>query len=212
MPNFGLNSFLRVIQMIYGYARVSTDKQDSDNQKNQILDFANTHDLGKVDYWAETISSTKTHRLIHELVEVLQKGDIVIVYELSRLARSMSELDSIRVKIADKGAIIRVINQNLTLTPDGSDIATQALVFALSLSAQIERNMISDRTKSALQAKKSAGAILGRPKGVSRLDAQRADIERYLSIGLNVTAISKLIGCNRQTLTNWLKLHNLDNA
>lgn len=195
--------------MIYGYARVSTDKQDSDNQKGQILDYANSHDLGKVDYWAETISSKLKNRLIFELIEKLQKGDAIIVYELSRLARSMGELDSIRVKIAERGAVIRVINQNLILLPDGNDIPTQAIVFALSLSAQIERNMISDRTKAALQAKKAAGAVLGRPKGVSRLDSQRADIERYLAKGLNTTAIAKLIDCNRQTLTNWLNQNNL---
>ncbi|MGZ8262475.1 MAG: recombinase family protein [Methylotenera sp.] len=191
--------------MIYGYARVSTDKQDSDNQKAAILDYANHHDLGKVEYLAETVSSKSKQRAIFGLIDRLQAGDVLVVYELSRLARSMPELDSFRVKIAEKSATIRVISQNLTISPDGNDISTQAIVFALSLSAQIERNMISDRTKSALQTKKATGAVLGRPKGVSRLDSQKEEIQRYLAKGLNVTAIAKLIDCNRQTLTNWLK-------
>lgn len=194
--------------MIYGYARVSTDKQDAANQKAAILEYANHHDLGKVEYLAETVSSKSKQRAIFGLIEQLQAGDVLVVYELSRLARSMAELDSFRVKIAEKGATIRVINQNLTISPDGNDISTQAIVFALSLSAQIERNMISDRTKSALQAKKASGAALGRPKGVSRLDSQKEEIQKYLAKGLNVTAIAKLIDCNRQTLTNWIK-HNM---
>ena len=194
--------------MIYGYARVSTDKQDADNQKAAILDYANHHDLGRVEYIAETISSRSKQRVIFDLVDRLKAGDCLVVYELSRLARSMAELDSLRVKIAEKGATIRVISQNLIIDPKGSDIATQAIVFALSLAAQIERNMISDRTKTALKAKKETGAKLGRPKGVSRLDSQKDEIQRYLAKGLNVTAISKLIDCNRQTLTNWMK-HNM---
>lgn len=194
--------------MIYGYARVSTDKQDADNQKAAILDYANHHDLGRVKYMAETISSRSKQRIIFDLVDRLKAGDVLIVYELSRLARSMAELDSLRVKIAEKGATVRVISQNLILDSNGGDIATQAIVFALSLAAQIERNMISDRTKTALKAKKETGAKLGRPKGVSRLDSQKDEIQRYLAKGLNVTAISKLIDCNRQTLTNWIK-HNI---
>lgn len=196
--------------MIYGYARVSTDKQDADNQKSAILDYANTHNLGRIEYIAETISSRSKQRVIFDLVDSLKAGDVLIVYELSRLARSMAELDRLRVKIAEKGAVIRVISQKLIIDPKDSDLATQAIVFALSLAAQIERNMISDRTKSALQAKKAAGVVLGRPKGVSRLDSQRAEIKHYLAKGLNVTAIAKLIDCNRQTLTNWLKLNYPD--
>lgn len=195
--------------MIYGYSRVSTDKQDADSQKAAILDFANSRNLGQVNLVTETISSRSKQRAIFELIEGLQAGDVLIVTELSRLARSMAELDSLRVKIADKGAAIRVISQNLDINPDGSDIATQAIVFALSLAAQIERDMISNRTKTALKAKRDSGAKLGRPAGKSRLDERRAEIEGYLAKGLNNTAIAKLVDCNRQTLTNWLRLNRL---
>jgi DNA invertase Pin-like site-specific DNA recombinase len=89
--------------------------------------------------------------------------------------------------------------------PDGSDITTQALIFAFSISAQLERQMISDRTKNALQARKAKGLPMGRPAGISKLDTHSDTIKGYQAKGLNLTAISKLIDCNRQTLANWLE-------
>lgn len=195
--------------MIYGYLRVSTDKQDLQHQKGAILSYANDKGLGKVNFIGETISSRKADRAIFELVDKLNAGDSLIIFELSRLARSMAELESIRVKVADKGATIHAISQNLVIDPKGTDIATKALIFALELSAQIERQMISDRTKSALKAKKDAGGILGRPAGQSKLDIHSEAIKGYLAKGLNLTAISKLIDCNRQTLANWLNANDI---
>ncbi|HEY4964477.1 MAG TPA: recombinase family protein, partial [Candidatus Saccharimonadales bacterium] len=119
--------------------------------------------------------------------------------------RSMSELRSILVKISEKGATIHATSQNLIIAPNSDDINTQTLIFALGLSAQIERQMISDRTKNALQARKAKGLPMGRPAGQSKLDAHSEAIQGYLSKGLNLTAISKLIDCNRQTLANWLE-------
>jgi len=195
--------------MIYGYLRVSTDKQDLQHQKAAVLNYANDNGLGQVIFIEETISSRKKDRAIFDLVENLNAGDSLIIFELSRLARSMAELESIRVKVADKGATIHAISQNLIIDPKGTDIATKALIFALELSAQIERQMISDRTKSALKAKKEAGFKLGRPAGQSKLDSHSDEIKGYLSKGLNLTAISQLIGCNRQTLANWLKSNDI---
>jgi putative DNA-invertase from lambdoid prophage Rac len=193
--------------MNYGYIRVSTDKQDFDNQRAAILNYVNAQDAltGKIEFISETISSRKSERAIYQLIDKLSTGDSLIIFELSRLARSMSELEAIRVKIAEKGATIYAISQNLIIKPDGSDIITQTLIFAFSISAQIERQMISDRTKSALAARKSQGLVLGRPAGQSKLDGHKQDIERYRQLGLNLTAIAKLLDCNRQTLANWLK-------
>jgi len=188
----------------YGYMRVSTDKQDSENQRGAILEYTNKHSLGQIEFFGETISSRKTDRAIFQLIEKLAPADNLVIFELSRLGRSISELESIRVKIAEKGATIHAISQNLTIMPDGSDITTQALIFAFSISAQLERQMISDRTKNALQARKAKGLPMGRPAGVSKLDAHSDAIKGYQSKGLNLTAISKLIDCNRQTLANWL--------
>ncbi len=190
--------------MIYGYLRVSTDKQDLQHQKAAVLSYANDKGMGKVTFIEETISSRRKDRAIFSLIGKLNQGDTLIIFELSRLARSMAELESIRVKVSDAGATIHAISQKLVISPGDNDISTKALIFALELSAQIERQMISDRTRSALQAKKAAGAVLGRPPGQSKLDSYKDDISGYLDKGLNLTAISKLIGCNRQTLANWL--------
>jgi putative DNA-invertase from lambdoid prophage Rac len=189
----------------YGYMRVSTDKQDSENQRGAILEYSNKHCLGQIEFFGETISSRKTDRAIFQLIDRLAPDDNLVIFELSRLGRSMTELESIRVKIAERGATIHAISQNLTITPDGSDITTQALIFAFSISAQLERQMISDRTKNALQARKAKGLPMGRPAGVSKLDGLREVIMNYQDKGLNLTAISKLIDCNRQTLANWLE-------
>jgi putative DNA-invertase from lambdoid prophage Rac len=195
--------------MNYGYMRVSTDKQDTENQRGAILEYANAHKLGHInEFISETISSRKSDRVIYRLIDKLAPGDNLVIFELSRLARSMTELESIRVKIAEKSATIHAISQNLIISPNSDDITTQALIFAFSISAQLERQMISDRTKSALQARKGKGLPLGRPAGKSKLDEQREAIQGYLDKGLNLTAISKLIDCNRQTLANWLKDKN----
>lgn len=193
----------------YGYMRVSTDKQDADNQKAAILDYGNKHDLKKIVFLSETISSRKANREIYSLIDKLKAGDNLIIFELSRLGRSMSELGKIRAYVSDKGATIHAIAQNLIINPDGSDIQTQALIFALEISSQIERQMISDRTRNALQARKAKGLPMGRPSGKSKLDAQTSEIQGYLRKGLNLTSISKLIDCNRQTLANWLKVNQI---
>jgi DNA invertase Pin-like site-specific DNA recombinase len=195
--------------MNYGYMRVSTDKQDAENQRGAILDYANKHGLTGLEFISEIISSRKADREIFQLIARLAPGDNLIIFELSRLGRgSMNDLERIRVKVSEKGATIHAIIQNLIIRPDGSDISTKAIVFALELAAQLERQMISDRTKNALQARKAKGLPMGRPAGVSKLDALSEVIKGYQAKGLNLTAISKLIDCNRQTLANWIKANN----
>lgn len=190
--------------MNYGYMRVSTDKQDYEHQRMAIFEYANKENIGRVEFVSEIISSRKSDRKIFSLIESLVKGDVLIIVELSRLGRSLRELESIRVKIAEKGATIHAINQKLVITPEGDDIMTKTLIFMFELSAQIERQMISDRTKSALQVRRSKGLPMGRPKGISKLDQHAESIAKYRDIGLNYTAIAKLCGCNRQTIVNWL--------
>jgi len=192
--------------MNYAYLRVSTSQQDLEHQRTAALDYANKNSLPKIEFIEEKISSRKNDRAIYDLIDRCQAGDNLIVFELSRLARSMKELESIRVKLSDTGVDIHAISQNLVISSDKNDIATRALVFALELSAEIERNMISERTKNALAVKKSQGAKLGRPRK-SQLDSRREDIMKYKKLGLNITAISKLLGVHRNTLDNWLKLH-----
>jgi DNA invertase Pin-like site-specific DNA recombinase len=193
----------------YAYMRVSTDKQTIENQRRTILEYANKHDLGKVTFKEETISSRKKDRFIYQVIDELESGDTLLVYEISRIGRSMGDINSIVSRIRDKNVMLIAISQNLTIRPNEDDISSHAMLFALSIAAQVERDMISERTRNALQARKSAGVKLGRPAGKSKLDAHSDDIADYLAKGLNLTAISKLIGCNRQTLANWMDLHKI---
>jgi DNA invertase Pin-like site-specific DNA recombinase len=189
-----------------GYLRVSTDKQDNNNQKSAVLEYANANGLASVQFVSETSSSRKEDRDIYKVIAKLEPGDVLIIYELSRLARSMNELQSILAKVREQGGTIRIVENGMVIKPDESDILTQTLIFAFSLCAQIERDMISSRTKNALAVRKSKGLPMGRPAGLSRLDGRADEINKYLGMLLNNTAIAKLVGCNPQTLANWLQV------
>src|SRR6266436_3846695 len=150
--------------MIYGYIRVSTDKQTTENQRFEILKYADAKKL-PVDAWIEeTISTTKklSHRKLGALLEAMQPEDILLVTELSRLGRSLLEVMSILHTLMEKEVKVFTTKERYEL---GNNISSQVLAFALSLSAEIERSMISSRTKEALARKKSEGKRLGRPKG-----------------------------------------------
>jgi DNA invertase Pin-like site-specific DNA recombinase len=186
---------------IFGYARVSTDKQDADRQKLDIMAYCAKIGRPLSGVTVETISSRKAQREVYQVIDGLKAGDMLVVTELSRLARSAIELDEICAKVIRAGATLKSLSPEFTV--DGT-IQGQTMKFALGISAQIERDFISERTKSALKARKAEGVTLGRPRGQSKLDEKREEIERYLRLGINKTAIAKLVGCSRSTLLNWL--------
>lgn len=195
--------------MNVAYMRISTDRQTLDNQKSVINDYANTHNI-KIDrYIKETISSTKKDRAIYTIIQDLQPNDNIIVFELSRLARNMIELSKLINAIRDKRAILHVINNNLIIKDTGkkTDVATESLLFALSLSADIERQLISDRVKNALHQRQILGVKLGRPKGSSKLCNKHNEIKNYLSKGLTKSSIAKLLDVNRHTVESYVKAH-----
>ena len=142
--------------MIYGYIRVSSDKQTVENQRFEIKNFCDNQNI-KIDGWIEeTISGTKAYnkRELGKLLNKVQKDDLIICAELSRLGRNLFMIMEI--------LNICTIKDNYKL---GEDIQSKVLAFAFGLSAEIERNLISQRTKEALARKKIEGVILGRPKG-----------------------------------------------
>ncbi|MCL2722559.1 MAG: recombinase family protein, partial [Treponema sp.] len=148
--------------MIYGYIRVSTDKQTVENQRFEINEFCKKNGI-KADKWIkETISGTKEpdERKLGGLLYNLQKGDILICSELSRLGRSLFMIMSILNVCMDKGVQVWTIKDNYRL---GSDISSKVLAFAFGLSAEIERNLISQRTKEAMARIKAQGDHVGRP-------------------------------------------------
>jgi DNA invertase Pin-like site-specific DNA recombinase len=153
--------------MTYGYIRVSTDKQNVENQRFEIKEFCKKKNI-KIDSWIEeTITGTldPQKRQLGKLLKHVKKGDLIICSELSRLGRSLFMIMSVLNYLMEKEARIWTIKDNYRL---GDDIQSKVLAFAFGLSAEIERNLISQRTKEALARKKAEGMILGRPKGKAK--------------------------------------------
>lgn len=192
-----------------GYARVSTERQDADRQRLDIQAYAEKEGLALARVIVETISSRKAEREIYSVVEGLRAGDVLIVTELSRLARSMIELNGLIAAILMKGAGLRVVTGQVV----DKSIGSQSLVFALGIAAQVEREMISERTKSALRARKVAGVKLGRPKGQGRKveDAAReagvemGTVETMMKAGASEASIARLLKVDARTVGAWRK-------
>lgn len=181
------------------YIRASTDKQDVDNQKLEILEYARKHNLTIDDFMQLTVSSRKSskQRRIDELVERLQKSDTLVATELSRLGRSTSEVIDLINTLLQEGIRVILIKQNLDMKPGKQDMSSKIIVTMFSLFAELERDLISMRTKEALAAKKAKGVKLGKPKGTlqkSMYDKDREKIEELLELGLSVRKISSFLG------------------
>ena len=196
--------------MTYAYIRVSTDKQDLENQRFEILKYANDKKLGNVEFVEETVSGRKSwkNRKLGELVEKLQKGDVLIVAELSRLGRSMLEIMELLSILLRKGVELHIVKNNQVLK---DDLHSKVFAMAFSIAAEIERELISQRTKEALARRKAQGKPLGRPKGSysSRLEQHRKQIEEFLSKGVSISSIAKILDVPYTTLYDFVKRRNL---
>lgn len=196
--------------MTYGYIRVSTDKQDLENQKHEILNYTNNQKLGNVEFIEETISTRVAleKRKIWELMKLLHEGDTLIVSELSRLGRSTMEVMTIFKHLAEKDISTHIIKGNFIIGDKQNKIQSTVLIFAFSLAAEIERELISSRTKEALALKKSQGVVLGRPKGSiakSKLDGKEKEIEIFLEKKIPVASIAKILNVSRTTMNQFIK-------
>ena len=198
--------------MVYGYIRVSTDHQTTENQRFEIINFCKKQGI-VIDCWIEeTISATKdlNKRKLGRLIKRIQKDDMIIASELSRLGRNLLQIMSILHHCMDIGAKIWTIKDNYRL---GADITSKVLAFAFGLSAEIERNLISQRTKEALARIRVEGKRVGRPQG-SRNTQKLAGREKYivqkLSEGVSRTEIAKRLHVHRDTLTRFITEHNTD--
>lgn len=194
--------------MIYGYIRVSSDKQTVENQRFEINNFCIKNNL-HIDGWIEeTISGTKNYdkRELGKLLKRVQKDDLIICAELSRLGRNLFMIMEILNICMTKECKVWTIKDNYRL---GEDIQSKVLAFAFGLSAEIERNLISQRTKEALARKKAEGAKLGRVEGSKnrqhKLDDCGNKIHKMLDNGLSKAQISKRLKVHRCTLYRYLK-------
>ena len=187
----------------YAYIRVSTEKQDLENQKFAILQYANDKKLGNVEFIEEAVSGRISwkNRKLKDLIDNLQSGDNLIVAELSRLGRSMLEIMELLSILLRKGVNVYVVKGNYELK---DDIQSKVLTFAFSLASEIERELISQRTKEALAKRKAEGKKLGRPKGSysSKLDNKKEYIKELLDKGVSIASIAKILGVHYHTVRN----------
>ena len=196
--------------MIYGYIRVSSDKQTVENQRFEINNFCKKEKLVINDWIEETISGTKnyTKRQLGNLLKKVHKDDIIICSELSRLGRNLFMIMEILNICMTKECRVWTIKDNYRL---GDDIQSKVLAFAFGLSAEIERNLISQRTKEALARKKAEGIVLGRPKGRKsapekyKLHGKKCLIEELLKAKISKRQIAQICKADRNTLDRYIK-------
>lgn len=194
--------------MIYGYIRVSTDKQNTENQCFEINKYAECEGIN-IDCWVkETISGTKSvkDRALGKLLKKVRKGDALITTELSRLGRNPMQVMSFLHVCMEKEIVVLTVKERYEL---GNNINSKILAFAFSLSAEIERNLISQRTKEALARRKKEGVKLGRPIGKKsankKLSGKEEIIRKLLSEKHTKMYISKKLGVSRQTLRVYMQ-------
>jgi DNA invertase Pin-like site-specific DNA recombinase len=194
--------------MTYGYIRISTDKQTIDNQRFEIERFCSDNNI-EIEHWIEETTSGRKlpeKRLLGSLLAEVKAGDLIICSELSRLGRNLFMIMSILNQLMLNDVRIWTIKDNYRL---GDNIQSKVLAFAFSLSAEIERELISQRTKEALARKRSEGKTLGRPSGKKSLRVKLTgcehEIKALLSRQFSVSAIGRIYGVNRMTVAAFLR-------
>lgn len=199
--------------IVVGYIRVSTVMQQGseDTQKFEILKLADEKKV-RIDEWvSEVVTGGKkaSERKLGDLVSRLKKDDLIIVSEVSRLGRSLLDVMNTLHECMEKGVFLYTCKEKFELA---DNVNSKVLAFAFSLSAEVERNMISQRTREALARKKAEGMILGRPKGSiskSKLDGHEDQIREFLDKKVSKASISKILGVHPGTLDSFIKTRNV---
>lgn len=196
--------------MYFGYIRVSCDKSTVENQRFEITKFCkkNNYEIGE---WVEEVVSGVKEiksRKLGGMFDRLRKGDTVIVSEISRIGRNLMQIMDFLKTCMEKGVIILTVKERYEL---GDNITSKVLAFAFGLAAEIERNLISARTKEALARKKSEGVVLGRPKGATTQSSSRKlygkdkEIKNMLESKISVSAIARHMNVHRLTMAAYIK-------
>jgi len=195
-----------------GYIRVSTVDQDPEKNRSAILDYSNKNNFGKVEFVEEKISGATNwrKRKLNDVVDSLRKGDKLIVPELSRVGRSLVQVLEVLNVLKDKGVSVYSVKEGFEL--NGNNMQAKIMSTMLALFAEIERDLISMRTKEALFELKKSGVKLGRPrgKGKSRLDEFREEIIALLKNGSRKQFVYKKFKVTAPTLDNWLRKNEID--
>ena len=192
---------------VIGYIRVSSNKQTVQHQHFEIQQFAEHNNIN-VDKWVEeTISSRKAlnKRKLGQLLDELQGGDILIAAEISRLGRSLLEVMRILETCLNKNCQVWTLKENYRL---GNDIQSKVMAFAFGLSAEIERNLISQRTKASLESVRATGKRLGRPFSAQskklKLSCNTKKIKYWLDTGMTKYRIAKMMSVSPATVSNFI--------
>ena len=198
--------------MNYVYLRVSKDTQDADNQRHGVLEYCVKNDIAPLSFLEDTASG-KTDwkvRALGDALQAMQAGDVLIVSEISRLSRNtIGVLEVLEHCIANK-ITVHVVKQNMVY---GDDIQSKVMATMFALAAQIERELISERTKEGLARRKAEGVKIGRPKGIGKrkLDKRENEVRALFYAGYKMAQIARLTGVSPSTVSNYLKLKGLKN-
>ncbi|WP_454980057.1 master DNA invertase Mpi family serine-type recombinase [Capnocytophaga haemolytica] len=197
--------------MTHGYIRVSTDKQTVENQRFEINEFCKRKGM-LIDKWIEDdgVSGTVDYdkRALGKLLKKAKKGDVIICSELSRLGRTLFMIMEILNYCMKNELQVWTVKDGYRL---GDDISSKVLAFAFGLAAEIERDLISKRTKEALARKRAEGVVLGRPKGrkssKTKLTGQEQQIKALIEKRVSYSAIARILGVHRLTVSTFVKEH-----
>ncbi len=189
----------------FAYVRVSTDMQTFENQKFEIRQWCRARSLD-IDRWvSESVSGTVAweERRLGKVLKKMHRGDMLVCTEISRLGRSLLMVMAILNHCSAKGIRVNTIKDGFELS---DNLNSKIIAFAFALASEIERNLISQRTREALAAKKASGAKLGRPRGcsekVKRICIEREAVEQMIADGASLSAVAKRYGVHRNTLAS----------
>lgn len=203
------------MRRVVAYIRVSTVKQETDNQLSGITEYAKREHLHIDEIVGETISGYKSHlteRKFSEVLSGLHQGDTLIVSETSRISRRLLDVLNTIQGLLDRGVSVVTVKENIVFR---DDINSKVLAFAFGLSAEIERSLISSRTREALARKKAEGVRLGRPPGELKpenlkLYGKDEQIIELRMKHVSKSAIARLLDVNRETLNRYMRRTELD--
>lgn len=192
---------------VYVYLRVSTDKQETDNQRFEINNWCRSRCITPTDWIEEIMSGTKNAKSgkISPMVKRLKPGDTLIVSEISRISRSLLDIMDILKRCLEQGVKVYAIKEGFILD---NSIQSKVIAFAFGLAAEIERNLISQRIREALARKKAEGVKLGRPVGSKKknpiLAIHAESIQQMLAEGKTQADIARKLKVHRHTVKDWI--------
>jgi DNA invertase Pin-like site-specific DNA recombinase len=195
------------------YIRISTGSQDLDGQRLAILDYAHRQRLTVHTFVEAQVSSRRAavRRGLDTVLEQVQPGDLIVVSELSRLGRSVGQIIQLVDRLMKQQVRLVAIKENIQLNGT-QDIQTKVMVTMFGLFAEIERDLIAERTKEGLAAARAKGRLPGRPKGVlgtSKLTGREAEIQTLLAKTVSKASIAKILDISRSTLYHFIQSRRL---